>query len=69
MTVPTLLIEAQEGMGGGIDQGQYAARLAAHPAVERRRMPGGHHLHLEAGAPAVAEAIGAFLSTHLDAWR
>ena len=53
---PTLLVEGETGILGESER----ARLArgALPGLERRVLPGGHHLHLEAGAvEAVAAAI------------
>lgn len=58
---PALLIEGETGILGE----KAAARVArnALPGLERRVLPGGHHLHLEPGAvAAVADAIGAWAS-------
>ncbi|MFP4262861.1 MAG: alpha/beta fold hydrolase [Halomonas sp.] len=56
---PALLVE---GEGGILGEGQRArAARAVLPGLERRVLPGGHHLHLEPGAvAAVAEAITAW---------
>nr|WP_298250854.1 alpha/beta hydrolase [uncultured Halomonas sp.] len=54
---PTLLVEGQTGILG---EGEPARRArAALAGLERRVLPGGHHLHLEPEAiSAVAETIG-----------
>lgn len=56
---PALLVEGEDGILGESERAR-AAR-AALPGLERRVLPGGHHLHLEPGAvAAVAEAIAAW---------
>ena len=59
MQVPTLLIRAEPGMAA--DAAQQAARIAAHPDLRVIRIPGSHHLHMEAQAGAVAQRIDDFL--------
>jgi len=53
---PTLLILGEQGMGG---DGAFDHRLDWLEQVEVARLPGPHHLHMEA-AEAVAERIRAF---------
>jgi hypothetical protein len=62
---PVLLVE---GEGGILGEGERArAARAALPGLERRVLPGGHHLHLEPGAvAAVAEAIAAWVEGASD---
>ena len=56
---PTLLIEGEQGILG---ERSFARRARqALITLERRVLPGGHHLHLEPDAVvAVAAAIGAY---------
>ena len=65
MQVPTLLFEADQGVLHSLPEGRYAARLAAHPRLTRHVLPGGHHLHMEEAAAAVADKTDAFLHAHL----
>lgn len=54
---PTLLIEGEAGILG--DRPLAASARAAVPALRRRVLPGGHHLHLEpTRVSAVAAALG-----------
>ncbi len=57
---PVLLIEGERGILG---ERSFARRARqALTALERRELPGGHHLHLEPDAVAeVAETIGAYI--------
>lgn len=56
---PVLLVEGRDGILG--DRPSAAAARAAVPALTRRVLAGGHHLHLEpAGVGGVAEAIVAW---------
>lgn len=59
---PVLLVEGEQGI---LAQREHAAMAReAIPALTRRVLPGGHHLHLEAGAvDAVSEAIVAWHRT------
>ncbi|WP_444679298.1 alpha/beta hydrolase [Halomonas sp. E19] len=58
---PVLLIEGETGILGEREPAR-AAR-AAVPRLTRKVLAGGHHLHLEpAHAPAVAEAVAAWLA-------
>ena len=59
MTVPTLLIRGDPGLP--IDERQQRARIAAHPDLRVTQIHGGHHLHMEAQAPAIAALIDAFI--------
>lgn len=60
ITAPTLLVLAEHGLP--VDQGKYAARLEAHHHLELRKLPGGHHLHLDQSPELVAETIRGFLA-------
>jgi pimeloyl-ACP methyl ester carboxylesterase len=63
MTVPTLLIRGVPGLP--IEERAQSARIAAHPDLRVRVVTGGHHLHMEDAAPAVAELIDEFLGDPL----
>lgn len=65
MELPTLLIEAEQGVLHHLPPGRYAARLAAHPRLTKHRLPGRHHLHMEDAAEPIAELANAFLRAHL----
>ncbi|MBP6723363.1 MAG: alpha/beta fold hydrolase [Halioglobus sp.] len=59
LTMPTLLLLAQEGFGkhpGILDQARRHIR-----GLEVEVMAGGHHFHMEPGVATVAQRIGAFL--------
>ncbi|MDY7115699.1 alpha/beta fold hydrolase [Halomonas sp. SSL-5] len=58
---PALLIEGETGILGEKEAARVAR--AALPGLERRVLPGGHHLHLEPDAlAAVVDTIGAWAS-------
>jgi pimeloyl-ACP methyl ester carboxylesterase len=61
IAAPTLLIQAAQGLPFG--QSRYAARVAALRTGTVVQLQGGHHLHLDGGAAAVAEQVGAFLKS------
>lgn len=65
MSVPTLLVEADEGVLHSLPEGRYAARLAAHPKLTHESLPGRHHLHMGSAAISVADRSDAFLRAHL----
>jgi hypothetical protein len=63
ITCPFLLIAAEQGLLA--QHFNIQSRLAVLPQVQQVTIPGGHHLHLEASAPQVAQCIHTFLQTHL----
>jgi pimeloyl-ACP methyl ester carboxylesterase len=60
IAAPTLLIQAEQGLPFG--QSRYAARLAALRGVAVAKLAGGHHLHVDGQAEAVAARVRQFLA-------
>ena len=58
ISVPALLIEAEQGMGGS---GAFEQRLPWVSQLQRVTLPGSHHLHLEDPNP-VARQLEAFIT-------
>ncbi|MGB1221131.1 MAG: alpha/beta hydrolase, partial [Alcanivoracaceae bacterium] len=58
ITVPTLLVTAEQGMGGN---GMFDHRTAWLSDLEQVRLPGRHHVHMEQAA-AVAAPVARFLA-------
>lgn len=58
ITCPTLLLLAEQGIA--YDPAVIAGRAAAVPKLEQRRLPGGHHVHMD-HPEAVANHLRAFL--------
>lgn len=63
VSAPTCLILGDNGLFG---KGQKADRLEHFQQLEVHTLPGDHHLHLGAAAPAVATLIQSFLVTSLQ---
>lgn len=61
VTAPTLLIEAEHGFTR-LYPDRFQQRFAAHRQLQRLRLPGSHHLHLDGNAEGVAAAIRTFLA-------
>jgi pimeloyl-ACP methyl ester carboxylesterase len=66
MTVPTLLIEAEQGALRSRAAAPFADRLTRHPALCRVVVPGNHHPHLDGHADVVAAHCARFLREQLD---
>ncbi|SHE90635.1 Pimeloyl-ACP methyl ester carboxylesterase [Microbulbifer donghaiensis] len=58
-TMPIRLVLAEDGIVDMIKRLRPA--LAEHGNIEVKELPGGHHLHMEEGAEAIAEWFGPFL--------
>ena len=59
LSMPTLLLLAQEGYGGHPELAQQASRYIRE--LDIVQVSGGHHFHMEPGAAIVAQTINEFL--------
>jgi len=59
ITAPTLLIEAEQGVLAGREQERKTFDALRDLTITK--LPGGHHLHMERQAPAVAELVQQFM--------
>jgi len=64
ITMPVRLVLAQEGIVNMIER--LRPVLKGYANIEVRELPGGHHLHMEEGAEAIAEWFGPFLRGEAD---
>ncbi len=60
ISAPMLVVRAEQGLP--FDKQMFMARLEAVQDLRLERIAGGHHLHMEEGAVAVAEAIRSHLA-------
>jgi pimeloyl-ACP methyl ester carboxylesterase len=61
LTVPSLLLMAEQGIGGAPS---YVELVKRYGAIETMRISGGHHFHMEEQAATIAEAVQNFLTAH-----
>ncbi len=59
LSVPVLLLLAEEGMGG---YSQLLDELSAISSLDYQLLPGSHHFHMEEQAAAIAALVAAFLA-------
>ncbi|QFT55864.1 alpha/beta fold hydrolase [Microbulbifer sp. THAF38] len=64
LSMPVHLVLAEEGIANMIER--LRPVLESYKNIEVREIPGGHHLHMEDGAEAIAEWFGPFLRGEAD---
>lgn len=67
LSMPTLLLQGQNGLGQSQQQAEYARQHIPKLVVES--LPGGHHFHMEVDVERVAERISQFLTTAQECER